>query len=258
MKRFLKSADLASCLYAVIKSLAYYNIFSHIQPLFFQTSPMIEELFTEALRWYNLPWTLMLVLMMLYWLIASVGVVDLDFLDIELDLDADADADLAANSGGGIFAGIVEFTHLGSLPLMVVLSGLVLCAWSFALIANFYLNSGNAGLIGFTISLAMTLPGIVVSSLVLWPVASLYKRLESETDGNLTMVGRTCKVRSDRVDERFGQGEVITPEGPLIVNIRPASESVPLSAGDTALIISEDPEKMLYTVMNITNELTQL
>ena len=222
---------------------------------------MFEELIAESLRWYNLPWSLMLALMAIYWGIAVFGIVDLDFLDFDFNFDADADvdvdADLDANSGGGLIAGILEFIHLGSLPLMVVVSGLVICAWSFALIGNFYLNPGNSGLIGFLVSLAVALPGLVVSSLALLPFAIFYKRLEDKTDGNLTMIGRTCKVRSDRVDQSFGQAEVETVEGPLVVNVRIASESAPLQQGDTALIISEDPEHMLYTVRKITNELTQ-
>ena len=223
---------------------------------------MIEELFTEALRWYNMPWTLMLILVMLYWSIAVIGVVDLDFLgfdfDVDADVDVDADADIDANTGGGALTGLMEFIHLGSLPLMVVVSGLVICAWSMALIGNFYLNSGGSGIIGFALSAAVAVPGLIVSSLALWPVAVFYQRLEDKTDGNLTMIGRTCHVRSDRVDASFGQAEVSTPEGPLVVNVRLATESAPLQAGDTALIISEDAQRMLYTVRKITNELTKI
>lgn len=220
---------------------------------------MFEELYTESLRWYNLPWTLMLVLMMVYWSFSILTSIDLDFLDLDFDLDADADADVDVDSpGGGLFAGILEFIHLGSLPLMVVLTGLVICGWSLALIGNYYLNPSSLGLIGFGVSLAVALPGVVLSSLALWPVAVFYKRLEDKTDGNLTMIGRTCTVRSDRVDASFGQAEVSTPEGPLVVNVRLASESSPLGVGDSALIINEDQEQMLYTVRKISNELSKL
>ncbi|NQY32845.1 MAG: hypothetical protein HRT56_06705, partial [Coraliomargarita sp.] len=93
---------------------------------------MLEELITESLRWYNLPWSLMLALVGIYWAIAVFGIIDLDFLDLNFDIDADGDvdvdADLDADTGGGFIAGALEFIHLGSLPLMVVVSGLVICA----------------------------------------------------------------------------------------------------------------------------------
>ena len=77
----------------------------------------------------------------------------MDFLDFELNLGSDADveldADVDASAGGGVWAGLFEFVHLGSLPLMVVLSGLVLCAWSFAMTANFYLNASHSGFWGW-------------------------------------------------------------------------------------------------------------
>ena len=204
----------------------------------------------------------MLALVGIYWAIAVFGIIDLDFLDLNFDIDADGDvdvdADLDADTGGGFIAGALEFIHLGSLPLMVVVSGLVICAWSFAVIGNFYLNPSDSGLIGFLISAAVAAPGIVVSSLALWPIAAFYKRLEDKTDGNLSMIGRTCRVRSDRVDEGFGQAEVKTVEGPLVVNVRIAAESVALKEGDAALIIGEDSEHMLYTVRKIADELTQI
>ena len=55
-----------------------------------------------------------------------------------------------------------------------------------------------------------------------------------------------------------GQAEVATPEGPLVINVRLASESAALRTGDSALIISEDSEHTLYTVRRIANELTQI
>ena len=46
---------------------------------------MFEELFSEALRWYNLPWSILLALTTLYWLVAIVGMIDFDFLDFDFD-----------------------------------------------------------------------------------------------------------------------------------------------------------------------------
>ena len=72
------------------------------------------------------------------------------------------------------------------------------------------------------------------------------------------MVGRTCKVRSDRVDGSFWSGRGEHFGRPLVVSVRLATESGPLAEGDSALIISEDAEHMIYTVRKISNELTKI
>ena len=218
----------------------------------------MNELIAEALRWYNMPWTVLMGLVALYWAIAMVGLIDLDFLDFDFDLDADADIDVDVDGdisghGGGLMGALFEFMQLGNVPLMVVLSGIISIGWGLSILGNYYLNPTATALIGVGIAVASALPSLIISSILMRPVAIFYRRLEEKTDGNETMIGRTCIVRTDRVDKSFGQAEVTTPEGPLIVNVRTSEDSEKLQRGDSALIISQDKEHTLYTVRKIAS-----
>lgn len=214
----------------------------------------MNELIAEALRWYNLPWTVLLGIVALYWAVATIGLIDLDFLDFDFDFDADADLDAdVSGHGGGLMGAFFDFLQIGNVPLMVILSGIIGIGWALSLLANYYMNPSAIAIVGAGIAIAASLPSLVISSILMRPLAMFYKRLEEDTDGNLTMIGRTCIVRTDRVDEHFGQAEVATSDGPLIINVRIGEDSTTLSNGDSALIIGQDKEHMLYRVRKVTS-----
>lgn len=217
----------------------------------------MSELLTEALRWYNMPWTILLGIVALYWVIAAIGIIDLDFLDFDFDLDADADIDLDADAGGSdssMIGNFLKFLQLGEVPIMIVFSFITTFAWVFSLLGNYYLNPGNNAIVGVLISASSTVPTVLITGIAMRPFAMLYGYLEEKSDGNETMIGRACIVRTDRVDEHFGQAEVSTPEGPLIINVRICEGSEMLKHSDSALIISQNKEHMFYTVCKNESE----
>lgn len=211
----------------------------------------MQALIHESLLVYNLPWTLLLGLSLAYWLLTAIGLADLDFFDLDLDTESahgDGDGDGEGNAQPGPLHGFFEFLHLTQLPLMVVLTALSATAWFFSVVGNHFLNAGANPWIGGAIAAAAFVPSAFVANVLLRPVVSFYRQLEAGTDGNIPMLGRTVTVRTDRVDENFGQGEVESPEGPLIINIRTFKGSETLKRGDTVFITEEDSEKMLYFV----------
>ena len=66
-------------------------------PFSHPAAPLVMELLSESISFYNLAWTVLLVLCMVYWLSVIVGLADMDFLDVDLDLDGDADIDKEIN-----------------------------------------------------------------------------------------------------------------------------------------------------------------
>ncbi len=199
------------------------------------------ELWQEALRWYNLPWTVLVGLCLTYWILSALTALDLDY-------DFDADGGSVGGAIGGVMR-LLDFAHLRSLPLMLVVTAVALGGWSISLLSNYYLNPGATLLIGLLLAVAAFVPGLLLARCLLWPLVSVFKRFDQGTDGNETMLGRTCIIRSDRVDADFGQAEVSTPEGPLVINVRLSpSEHYRLARGEEAIIVREDPAAVLYFV----------
>lgn len=198
----------------------------------------MREVFAEAISLVNLPFTTLLGIFMLYWVLVALGALDDHESDLESDLDHDADGDLAG--------GVLHFINLGEAPLMVALSIFTLCTWACSMIVNHYFT-------GFQIpwALAWLLPNLIASAVVtryvtlpLRPVFRLMRAHEAEPQ---SLVGRTGRITTSTATETFGQAEIDTPGAPLLVMVRTES-GVILPRGAAVVVFSEDAEKDLYHV----------
>ncbi|RMG67737.1 MAG: hypothetical protein D6722_12680, partial [Bacteroidetes bacterium] len=104
----------------------------------------MTELYELSISPPNLPYTILLGLMVVYWLTVIIGAIDLDFLDFDVDVDTDVDVDAEVDtevevdgeadgaggvSGAGWFLTTASFFNLGSVPFMIFMSFLCLSLW---------------------------------------------------------------------------------------------------------------------------------
>src|SRR4051812_36522355 len=121
--------------------------------------PVMSEVLAEATRLINLPFTLLLGLILFYWMLVAIGLLDMhlfsdgDFdlhTDAHTDLDGDGDLDFHGDPhlhgdkglhlhGGSWWAGPLTFVNVGQVPVMIVVSVLSLCLWVGALLSNYYI-----------------------------------------------------------------------------------------------------------------------
>ncbi len=96
----------------------------------------MEGIITELLRYafsgVNIIPTVMLILIQLYWVVASIGFLDLEFLDIDLDLD------LEGSEGMGGLTAIAAFINEGEAPFTFTISLVVLNFWILMMLTYFY------------------------------------------------------------------------------------------------------------------------
>jgi hypothetical protein len=225
----------------------------------------MREVFAEAISLVNLPFTVLLGLVMLYWLLVALGALDshggadahADFHhDIHGDghIDTHADGHLdshAEGNGGGLMSGLLQFINLGEVPLMVLLSILSLCLWTCSLIANFYFTDHQAHL-----ALAFLLPNLVVSAIVtryltlpLQPFFRMIRRAEGDFQ---PLVGRPCRITTSTANTTFGQAEVETNGAPLLIDVR-TLDVISLPRGSNAVIFREDAERGVFFVVEVPN-----
>lgn len=177
-----------------------------------------------------------------YWLTALLGVLDIGLLD--------GDADGEGSPGG--LAGVLTAVGLGGMPATVSLSLLVAFAWFTALVGNVVIDSlGLSTPVVVIASLLILLIAVMVAWGAVSGVAVGVRRLLPGTARVRTgrdLVGRTCTVRTGRVDDGFGQGEVVFDDGSsMTVQVRTIGGEL-LSSGDTALIFDHDTDGGFYRV----------
>lgn len=216
---------------------------------------------------HNLPVTVLLGIILLYWLMVLVGALDsdMDTVDIHADTDVHLDADAhvdghadvhSDNVLGGLFMRAGRFLRLGQVPLMLVMSILAIFMWPISMLGNYYLN-GTADHRSTGFALLMLLPNFIVSALatrmVTAPIAAALKKLSIETDANLPIVGRHGRVQSFQVDQTYGQIEIPTDGAPLLVNARTLDGAAPLPKG-TRVIVLEATEGHHYLIRALRPE----
>ena len=169
---------------------------------------MMELLYAAFLPG-NLFFTVLLLLVLLYWLLVILGAMDFNFLDItfdgdvdvdvdvDMDVDVDADADMDFHPGG-IMRSIMDFFYIGEVPMMVLVSLFAVSAWTISVLANYYLNPNGLLILLLPIQAANLLISGVIVKVVGVPLKALFRR-SSRTPTPRQVVGRICKIVTTEV-----------------------------------------------------------
>ncbi|MGV9778901.1 hypothetical protein, partial [Streptosporangium sp. NPDC003464] len=188
-----------------------------------------------ALAFPTVLFTFPLVVIIGYWLLVVFG-----------GAGSDGDGGTESAGSGGLLGGL----GLGGVPAVVTVSLLAVIGWSVSL----------AG--GVLFSGVPALTGVLVAALVCaWAGARLAVRplrraaLRGRGPSRADFVGRTCVIRTGRVDAAFGQAEATAPDGSsALVQVRQTGDDA-FDAGDTALIFAYDPAGEFFWVMPYDAEL---
>lgn len=197
----------------------------------------MTEIFHESIRSANLPYTILLGGILLYWLLVILGALDIDLCDFDFLSDVDADFDTTVPSESGWLAGVLQFLNLGQVPTMIVASFMAISLWAGSVILNHYWTIPATWIL-----VALVIPNLVISGVVTHfcarPFRRLFKELNREGDEQLPITGRYGKVITSEVNDHFGQVEIETEGAPLVISARaPAGKSYP--KGESVVIVDE-------------------
>lgn len=220
------------------------------------------EFIQNCLEPVNLPFTLLLGLVLLYWLLVIFGAVGMDLLNIDidtdLDLDMDVDAEFDADTNVGpdgptsssVTMGILRFFHFGEMPLMVIASIFIFSMWFVTYMTNYYFNAEKAAgvaLLAFGPNLLLSLVMVKVLS---WPFAGLFRQLNDANAARQKIVGQICLITTGEVTVKFGQAQIAQDGPPLTLNVRVRKEDTDrLHKGDAARVVAFNKEDNTYVVV---------
>lgn len=219
----------------------------------------VIEFLREALSSHNLPATVLLGLVVLYWLLVIVGAVD---MDLEVDADAGDAGDMGshhvstggtvgAGVGGGGRVGRHKWLDFSGVPLNISGSILAIFFWLGSLWGNYYLN-GTSGNRSVGMAILLLFPNGIVSLLLtrvaIIPLQKLFRKMQEFSTEVEVVVGREGRVVSAKVDERYGQVEVPTKSVPLLINARVSPGEEVLEKGTQVLIHAAIEDGHYYLV----------
>lgn len=221
----------------------------------------MSSLFAALTSFPAVVYTVLLGVVLVYWLLAIIGLVDFEAgADVDIGADA-ADAGDAGDAGdigdagdggpeglSGLAAWLVAF-GLNGVPFSIVVSLLALVGWFLTGMASLTLlplvPDALRWAAGAGVLLAAAALSIVIAAQLVRPMRGLF--VTHRAISNAALVGQVCKVLTGVVDERQGRAEVAQRGAGINIRVwAPAPNS--LRRGDAALITEYDPARQRYRI----------
>jgi hypothetical protein len=224
----------------------------------------MNELISESFRLINLPFTLLLILVVVYWLLVAVGALAGPSADADFDvgshahIDHDVDLDTMHHNVEGHhsahgshdtaswWTGALKFLNLGEVPAMVVFSVLILSMWVFNVLANAYWTGGSALLMGIALGVNLVVSAVVTRYVTL-PFKPLFRMLSRDHDEKVTIIGQPCRILTSEATPTFGQAEVNTSGAPILINVRTLGDAI-IPKGQLAVVVREDADSRIFFI----------
>lgn len=206
------------------------------------------EFFHEITSAANLIPTILVGLVLLYWIMIIVGFIGMDAIDLDVDADLGVDGDMDFDVGGpGVFASLTHFLHMQDVPVVIVGSFFIIFWWIITVSVNHVINPDQ----GILVSLMILLPALGLSlfltKLAVLPFAKGLKNYDQFEDARTHLIGAITTVTTSEVTSDFGQVELATDGPEITMNARTVA-GVTLRKGDSATIIAYDQNTDIYTV----------
>ncbi|MCG8668698.1 MAG: hypothetical protein MI867_04740 [Pseudomonadales bacterium] len=205
----------------------------------------MEAFFSNIFSFPTIIFTGLLLFMCFYWLLAIAGLLDLDVLDLDLDVDTDVDLDVSG------FAGLMVTLGLTGVPFTVVLTLLIGISWLLCyFMVHFFFFWGDNNLFNLLVGSGVVLGSFAVSipitAKIIKPMRPFFRSMHN-LEVKKVIVGKTCTIRTTRVDKSFGEANLIVDGADLIIKVRAEAEHK-LSKGDTAFVVEHNKDENTYWV----------
>ena len=217
------------------------------------------ELLEAAVAPPNLLYTILLALMLLYWVLVLIGGISsetFEFFGMEVGTDADSDVDVDASADiddpgleaghGSPLGSVLHFFYIGDIPLMIILSILILSMWTMSMVVN-HLLGNVAGWVALLLFPPLLVAGLAATRTVLMPFVPYLKKVLAQKGDRIELVGKRCVIRSLEATATHGQAEVAAAGAPLVLNVV-TRRGIVLPQGAEAVVCDYDKISGAYLV----------
>lgn len=211
---------------------------------------LIEISFSPVMAFFSI----MSIVMLLYWVAVIVAGLDPDLYSIDFDSDADTNFDSNTHDlpdrtdtpEGSGFMKVLEFFNFDELPLMFILTIIFFSMWFVGINLTYYL-----GLESVWIGLLLLIPNFILSLFIVKifsrPLSYLYKQVNHKGEPEIDFLGRRCVVFSSLDEVKTGQIQLSVNGDPIRLSARSNTDEK-LVAGQEAVIVSESVDKKYYLI----------
>lgn len=212
----------------------------------------------------NAVMTVVMAILVVYWLFVFFSGAGLDDLDLGFDFDVDVDVaepepvDIDADNGAddveaaqekspGFFMKFLSFMNVGKVPFMLILSTLKFFMWVGTLITTSFVNITGWGTLSVLILIPLFFVGLFFTKLSTNPLVRLFKEIGYKGEEAIDFLGRSGKMVSTIKEDKIGCAEVIVDKNPIKLNVK-SIDGEELKYGDYIIVVDESDDKKIYLV----------
>src|SRR6478735_4776448 len=225
----------------------------------------MNEVVRLALSFPGVVYTVLLGVVLVYWLFVVLGAIHLgdgsadghfdglgdqgaDVGDVGLGGEAADGAD-GGDGDGSAVAALIHALHLRSVPATVVFSLIITFSWLGCVVAMQLVSRSAApaahGLLGWLVLVGSPILALPLTSWSARPLAKVFVQRRGTSHADL--IGKTCVVRTGTVTSSFGEASLEDGGAGLVLRVR-VDRQLPVKRGDQMLIVEWDPERESFLV----------
>lgn len=194
-------------------------------------------------------YSVLLIICVVYWAGAVIGLFDIDIINIDTDLDLNADSGYTAPD---VLAGLLIKFKLVGVPVVITLSLIIMLGWFICyFMAHFLLGSVENGLLRFLFGIPIFAASLVaaawLTTFAMKPLRGVFKN--ATTQAHKHILGQRAIVRTSRVDEHFGEATLDDGGAGLILKIRASGDDT-FTKGDRVVVFEKLKETNTYRVIS--------
>jgi hypothetical protein len=200
----------------------------------------------------NLFASIVMGVVLIYWLMVIAGAADIELFDFDIDIGADVDIDGDIDVGSATSVGFVvlRFLNIGQVPLVIWGSVFVIGFWISSLAFTLFFDDRTTYSDYTTVALYVLRNfaiGVFGAKLITTPMVPWFEIDEGPKPEEL--VGKSCEVTAPLKADSRGQASFRTNAAPLLIHVR--CEKDEFRKGDTARIVAYDAETKTYLIESV-------
>jgi len=191
----------------------------------------------------------LLIIAVLYWAVAALGLVDLDIIDF--DMDGDVDLNDSAEMQAGM-AGLLLKLGLNGVPFTIVLTIFALIGWMLSYFVCLFGLKLVPDVLVFelvfklVVFFGVSIVSVFATAIVIRPVRSFFKNME--VDETKHIVGQTVIIRSSVANKSMGEALLNDGGAGLLLNVRTTGNDV-FNKNDEVVVIEHIKAQNIYRVV---------
>ena len=202
---------------------------------------VIIELLRNAVAGVNIIPTVLLGLVLIYWVTVILGLFDIDFFDFE------------SISEWEVISGLFVFLNTAELPFMLFFSILTINFWVLSMFM-YYLPINPEGIINGLLLMGAFALSMILTKYETMPLRGFFKTAASEVDADRPIVYEFCTLRCELTSGRLGQAEIEREGAQTVINVMPEKVSDVFKKREVAIVTRKDKEKNVYYIIKFRGE----